>query len=168
MGDSTPAKETRIVIYGAIALAVLVVGYCGVKAVQIGRDAAGMAQRVDTKYHVQNGSSVYLNKAPIAALARVVVIHGDTSQSARTSVTAALHHEMVMYTAGAATDSAAVARVIGMQPVYGMMYGRYDGADPVRIELTEGAVQTPTTLPDGMLMIPGRKQGIPLYQPPKP
>jgi hypothetical protein len=165
--DSTPAKETRTVIIGVIAVVVLVVGYCGVKAVQFGRAAAGMAQRVDTTFHVVDGSAVYLDKAPIAGLARVIVIHGDTGQAATRSVTAALHHQMVMYTAGAATDSTAAARVAAMPSVYGMLYGRYDGTDPVRIELTEG-MAPPTTIPDGMLTIRGRQKGIPLYLSPKP
>ena len=169
MADDAPAKETRIVIYGIIALAVLIVGYCGVKAVQIGRAAAGMAQRMDTRFRVPDGSTVYLDKAPIASLTTVVVIHGDTGQSGQQrSVTAALRREMVMYTAGVPIDSAAVARVVTMRPVYGMLYGRYDGSDPVRVELTEGTLQTPGTLPDGMLTIRGRKEAIPLYLPPKP
>jgi hypothetical protein len=165
VADSTPAKETRIVVYGLIALGVLIVGYCGVKAVQIGREATGMVQRMDTTFHVAEGSAVYLDKASIAPITRVVVIHGDTGQAARRSVTAALRHEMVMYTAGAPTDAAAAARLAGMQSVYGLMQGRYDGTDPVRIELTEGVSQA--TLPDGMLMLPGRRQGIPLFLPPK-
>jgi hypothetical protein len=164
--DSTPAKETRTVIIGVIAVVVLIVGYCGVKAVQIGRAAMGMGQRVDTSFHVVDGSAVYLDKMPIASLARVIVIHGDTGQAATRSVTAALHRQMVMYTAGATTDSSAAARVAAMPSVYGMMYGRYNGADPVRIELTEGAPST-TTIPDGMLTIRGRQKGIPLYLPPK-
>ena len=166
MGDSTPAKETRIVVFGLIAVGVLIVGYCGVKAVQIGREATGMAQRMDTTFHVVDGSAVYLDKAPMAPLTRVVVIHGDTGQLSRRSVTAALRHEMVMYTAGAPTDSAAAARVVAMQSVYGLMQGRYDGADPVRIELAAGTLAT-ATVPDGVLMLPGRQRGIPLYLPPK-
>ena len=165
MGDNTPAKETRIVVFGLIALGVLIVGYCGVKAVQIGREATGMVQLMDTTFHVADGSAVYLDKASIAPLTRVVVIHGDTGQAAQRSVTAALQHEMVMYTAGAPTDPAAASRVAAMRSVYGVMHGRYDGADPVRIELTEGMVAA--TVPDGILTIPGRPRGIPLYVAPK-
>ena len=166
MADDAPAKETKFLIYGVIAVAVLILGYCTVKAVQIGRAAAGMAQRMDTSHQVPSGSAVYLDKTSIAPLTKVVVIHGDTGQASQRSVTAALHHQMVMYTAGP-SDSATTARVANMQPVYGLMYGRYDGTDPVRIELNQGIMQT-TTLPDGMLMVPGRRQGIPLYQSPTP
>ena len=167
MGDSTPAKETRIVVFGLIAVGVLIVGYCGVKAVQIGREATGMVQRMDTTFHVVDGSAVYLDKASIAPLTKVIVIHGDTGQASPRDAAAMLRHEMVMYTAGAPTDSAAVARVVAMQPVFGTMQGRYDGTDPVRIDLTQGTPAT-GTLPHGMLMIQGRKQAIPLYLPPKP
>ena len=167
MTDSTPAKETRTVIIGVIAVVVLVVGYCGVKAVQFGRAATGMAQRMDTTFHVVDGSAVYLDKAPIANLARVIVIHGDTAQPSSHDVAAALHHQMVMYTAGAPTDSAAAARVADMGSVYGTMSGRFDSPDPVRIDLTVGTPST-TTIPDGMLMIKGRQKGIPLYPAPKP
>ena len=86
MGDSTPAKETRLVILGVIGLAVLIVGYCGVKAVQFGRTAYGLARRegaslksrMDTTFHVHDGSAVYLDNASIAPIAKVVLIHGDT------------------------------------------------------------------------------------------
>jgi hypothetical protein len=166
VADGTPANNSRTIIIVLIAAVVLIVGYCGVKAVQIGREAATMATRMDTTFHVVDGSAVYLDKAPIAGLARVIVIHGDTGQAAARSVTAALHHQMVMYTAGAPTDPTAAARVVGMMSVYGMIYGRYDGTDPVRIELTEGATP-PTTLPDGMLNITGRQRPIPLFLPPK-
>lgn len=166
MADDTAAKETRIVIFGLIGLAVLIVGYCGVKAVQYGRQVTGMAQRMDT-FHVQDGSAVYLDKVSIAPLTRVIVIHGDTGQATPRNVTAALNREMAMYTAGAPTDSAVSARVAAMQTVYGLMGGRYDGADPVHIDLEQGTPPN-ATLPDGMLKIPGRQVGIPLYRAPKP
>jgi len=182
VGDSTPAKETRIVVIGLIGLAVLIVGYCGVKAVQIGRTAYGLAQRegaslksrMDSTFHVQDGSAVYLDNTSIAPIARVVVIHGDTgltSQNkgaAESTMVAALRHEMVMYTAGVPTDSAAAARVAAMRPVYGLMHGRYDSANPVRIDVTSGVFPTTGKLPDGMLMIQGRREGIPLYLTPTP
>jgi hypothetical protein len=36
----------------------------------------------------------------------------------------------------------------------------------VRIELAAGTLAT-ATVPDGVLMLPGRQRGIPLYLPPK-
>jgi hypothetical protein len=128
--DDTPAKETRILVFGLIGLAVLVVGYCGVKAVQLGRTAVGLARReaasvkgrMDTTFHVQDGSAVYLDKASIAPLAKVIVIRGDTALAPQnkggveSTMVAAFRHEMVMYTAGVPTDSAAAARVVAMRP----------------------------------------------------
>jgi hypothetical protein len=179
VGESTPAKETRIVIFGLIGLAVVIVGYCGVKAVQVGRTAYGVAikeaatvrNRMDTTFHVQDGSAVYLDKASIAPLARVIVIRGDTALSSQhrgaveSAMVAAFRHDMVMYTMGTATDSAAASRLLATRAFYGTLQGRYDGTDPVRIDLTEGTMPSRATMPDGFLKVTGRQQTIPLYFP---
>ena len=182
MSDSTPAKETRILIFGLIGLAVVIVGYCGVKAVQIGRTAYGVAMkeaatvknRMDTTFHVQDGSAVYLDKASIAPLARVIVIHGDTTLSTQprgtveSTMVAAFRHDMVMYTMGTPTDSAAASRLRATRAFYGTLQGRYDGTDPIRIDLTEGTIRSPQYMPAGFLRVIGRQQTIPLYLPKQP
>ena len=138
------------------------------------REGATLKSRMDTTFHVQDGSAVYLNKATIAPIAKVIVIHGDTGYASQSrgavesTMVAALRHDMVVYTAGVPTDSAAAARVAAMRPVYGLMHGRYDGADAVTIDLTSGVFPTVGKLPDGMLMIQGRREGIPLYLTPTP
>jgi hypothetical protein len=153
-------------VYLLIALAVVIVGYYGVKVSEMIRDLPWLLQpasqtvAMDSTFHVPSGSAVYLDSASVAPIGGVVVVT-TRFRSGRTPAVS------IWYTAGPATDSAMAARVAAMRDVYGVMHGRYDGREPVRIDLAEGDfAATRPRWPDGFLKMAPREAEILLYLPP--
>jgi hypothetical protein len=149
-------KETRIILIGVIALGIVLVGYGGVTTArdvrEILRHERAMLSREVARVQVPIGSAVYLDTVSVAPIVQVV------------------RHQFVWYLAGVPTDSAAVESLGEMRAVYGVIHGRYDGAEPVLIRLVEGTAPNKAQ-PDGLLAIDGRQKPIPLFlslPPPKP
>jgi hypothetical protein len=179
---STPAQpsssgSSRPFIIAAVILVLLLVGYCAVKVVSLGRtyghtvmDAAkGLQARTDTTHHVASGSAVYLGDRKIVDIVRVVVIHADTTTPATPTrgtldsvMQAALRQQTVIYSS-APPASGADSAALNVRKLVGHVEGTFDADTPVKITLTRDTTLGTFSMPPVQLAIPGRRAPINVY-----